>query len=196
VIVRGERLTAWSRQAETGGVCSTIQQYRVTQNQWHVPSDTHLPTYSFEISSSLTNTRGVHPPLWPWCIFPLFQIFPYFRHIFRLRGKFSKFYLSRNIFRFSSAKISDDLFLSHRPQISNFPLFSLFRYISPQFRENYYFPPTFKNAPLFSKISPALHTFCVFRFSLLWPWCIYASPNARTGRPWQTRMLFHTIDSL
>jgi len=20
---------------------------------------------------------------------------------------------------------------------------------------------------------------------LLWPWCIYASPNARTGRPWK-----------
>ena len=38
--------------------------------------------------------------------------------------------------------------------------------------------------PLFSKKSNTfLHTLCVFRFPLLWPWCIYASPNARTGRP-------------
>ena len=32
-------------------------------------------------------------------------------------------------------------FFSHRPQILNFPLFSLFRYIFPLLRENYYFPP-------------------------------------------------------
>jgi len=46
--------------------------------------------------------------------FPLFQISPYFRQIFRLCGKFSKFYLSPEKFvRFPSAKISDDLaFLS------------------------------------------------------------------------------------
>ena len=37
-------------------------------------------------------------------------------------------------------------FFSHWPQISNFPLFSLFHYISPLFRENYY-PPTFTNSP-------------------------------------------------
>src|SRR6218665_179052 len=38
-------------------------------------------------------------------------------------------------------------FFSHRAQISNFPLFSLFQYISPLFRENYYFPLTFINSP-------------------------------------------------
>jgi len=30
-------------------------------------------------------------------------------------------------------------FFSHRPQISNFPLFFLFQYISPLFHKNYYF---------------------------------------------------------
>src|SRR6218665_1021871 len=32
-------------------------------------------------------------------------------------------------------------------QISNFPLFSLFQYISPLFRENYYPPPYFDKCP-------------------------------------------------
>jgi len=27
------------------------------------------------------------------------------------------------------------------------------------------------------------NTLCVFRFPLVWPWCIYASYNALTGRP-------------
>src|SRR6218665_3613909 len=74
---------------------------------------------------------------------PLFQISPYFRKNFQTLWKFS-----RKLSRFPSAKISNDLFfLSHRPQISNFPLFSPFQYISPLFRENYYFLPTSKNFP-------------------------------------------------
>jgi len=28
-----------------------------------------------------------------------------------------------------------------------------------------------------------LHTLCVFRFPLVWLWCISASHNTRTGRP-------------
>src|SRR6218665_2767855 len=54
------------------------------------------------------------PPKAMMHFLPLFQISPYFGYIFRLRGKFSKFYFfpfSRKISRFSSAKISDDLFL-------------------------------------------------------------------------------------
>src|SRR6218665_2066294 len=42
-------------------------------------------------------------------------------------------------------------FFSHRPQILNFPLFSLFQYISPYF----------------VKFTCLLHTLCVFRFPLL-----------------------------
>ena len=35
-----------------------------------------------------------------------------------------------------------------------------------------------------------LQTFCDFRFPLLWPWCINASHNARTGRPWIRARLY------
>jgi len=35
----------------------------------------------------------------------------------------------------------------------------------------------------FVKFSYFVHAFCDFRFPLLLPWCIYASHNARTGRP-------------
>src|SRR6218665_1681265 len=46
--------------------------------------------------------------------------------------------------------MSDDLFFSHRPQISNFPLFLLFQYISSWFREIYNFPLLFyTNSPAF-----------------------------------------------
>src|SRR6218665_1170973 len=41
------------------------------------------------------------------------------------------------------------------------PPISLFQYISPLFFENYYFPPTFTNFPMFSK---NLHASYVFRF--------------------------------
>jgi len=98
--------------------------------------------------------------------YPLFQISLCFRgKIFRLRGNFSKCYLFLPIFSISSAKISDDLFsFFSQLQISNVPLFCLFQYI-PLVRENYYFPPTFINCPLFSFNLRVLHTLCVFRFS-------------------------------
>src|SRR6218665_2981696 len=73
--------------------------------------------------------------------------------------------LFRKMYRFSSAIISDDLFLviDHKFRIS--PLFSLFQYISLLFRENYYFPPTLKNfPPVLEKFTCFLHTLCVFRF--------------------------------
>ena len=100
--------------------------------------------------------------------FPPLQISPHFRKIFRLCGKFSKF---------SSAKISYDLFFSHRPRISvHFP---------PLSQKLLFPPPSFyKFPPLFSQNSPAFYILSVYFVSpLLWPWCIYASPNARTGRP-------------
>src|SRR6218665_719947 len=85
--------------------------------------------------------------------FPLcFRFPPYFRKIFGLSENFYNFTFSRKISSLSSAKISDDFFFSHRPQMSNSPLFSLFQYISPLFRENY-FPPYFdKFPPCFTQI--------------------------------------------
>jgi len=56
------------------------------------------------------------------------------------------------------------------------PLFSLFQYISSSISRNFLFPPTFPNFPHdFVKFTCFLHIFCVFRFPLVWPWCIYAS---------------------
>src|SRR6218665_432689 len=72
---------------------------------------------------------------------------------------FQIFTFSRIFSRFSSAKISDDLFYSHRPKISTFPYFPCFSTF-PGFREDYYFqlhctltncPPCFrKNHLLFT----------------------------------------------
>jgi len=91
---------------------------------------------------------------------------------------------SRKISWPSSAKISDELFFSHRPTNFEFPpLFSLFQYISPLFRKNYSFPYFYKFPPLFYANSPAFYILYVYCSPLLWPWCIYASPNARTWRP-------------
>ena len=94
------------------------------------------------------------------------------------------FTFSRQISRFSSAKISDDLFLVI-DQNFEFPLFFLFQHISPCFAK-IIISPTFKNfPPVLEKFTCFLHTLCVSFSPLLWPWCIYASPNARTGRPWR-----------
>ena len=46
------------------------------------------------------------------------------------------FTFSRKISRFSSAKISDDLFLVIDHKFRIYPLFSLFQYISPLFYKN------------------------------------------------------------
>ena len=53
-------------------------------------------------------------------------------------------------------------FFSHRPQISNFPLFLLFQCISRLFRENFSFSPTFPNSPLFQANSPAFYILYVY----------------------------------
>ena len=54
----------------------------------------------------------------------------------------------------------------------------------PCFAKTFYFPPTFTNfPPVFDKFT-CFYMLCVYFVSpLLWPWCIYASHNARTGRP-------------
>src|SRR6218665_1163626 len=83
--------------------------------------------------------RGVHPPWGNDAFSPFFQIFPYFREI------------SRFCF-------------SHQPQISNFPLFSLFQYIFPLFCENYWLPP------YFAKFPPVLEKFTCFYMKNI---CVY-----------------------
>ena len=92
-----------------------------------------------KISGTLNPEASI--PLRPWCISPLFQISPYFSKKFRtLKKIFAIWLFPRKISWFSYTKISDDLFLviDHIFRIS--PLFSLFQYISPLFRENYFFP--------------------------------------------------------
>src|SRR6218665_603647 len=79
--------------------------------------------------------------------FPLFHISSYLRKISR-RKFLQNLTFSHKIFRFSSAKISDDFFLSHSLQISNFPPISLFQFISSPISGNYSFPL------LLQKISP------------------------------------------
>src|SRR6218665_3388901 len=63
-------------------------------------------------------------------------------------------------FRFSSAKISDDLFLviDHKfpPYLACFSTF-------PPDWQKFLFPPTFTNfPPVFGKFTSFLHTFCVY----------------------------------
>jgi len=99
------------------------------------------------MESPITNLQaGASIPLRQWCI-PLFQIPSVSEKFSHSVENFPNFTFSRKIFRFSSTKISDDLFSflvnNHKFRI---PLFSLFQYIFPLFRQNY-FPHTFTNFP-------------------------------------------------
>jgi len=106
--------------------------------------------------------RGVHPP-WGHDVFPLFQIPPIFETFSESVQNFPNFTSSRKIVPFSSAKISDDFFLKKSPTNFEFPpVFSVLVHF-PLFRENYYFPPTFKNfSPMFSTNSPAFYMLSVY----------------------------------
>ena len=105
---------------------------------------------------------GASIPLWDHDAFSLcFRFSPLFSKNVKILWVILPF--PEKNFRFSSTKISDDLFFSHRPQILNFPLFCLFYYISPLIRKNYYFPLLSQiSPPVFGKFTSFLHTFCVF----------------------------------
>ena len=106
-------------------------------------------------------SRGVHPSETMMHFPPVSDFPPIF-------GKFSNSEENFHNMTFSSAEISDDLFFSHRPQISNSSLFSLLQYISPLFRQNYYFPLALENVTsALVKFTCFLHTLRVFRFPLL-----------------------------
>ena len=104
-------------------------------------------------------------PSSPWGndAFPLL-LFP--KKKFGLRGKFSQFDFFQRIFRFSSAKISHDIFffflvIDHKFWISYFHSFSTFLLL---FWENYYFPPphTFPNFPPDFVKFTCFYILCVF----------------------------------
>ena len=109
---------------------------------------------------------GASIPLWDHDAFlPCFRFPPISETFSDFLTHFYNVTFPRKIYWLSSAKISDDLFLSSTT--------------------NFEFPPCpiFKISPLFYANSPAFFILYVYFPPLLWPWCIYASPNARTGRP-------------
>src|SRR6218665_466294 len=118
--------------------------------------------------------------------------FPSVSDFFPISEKFSdsvenfpNFTFSRKIFRFSSAKISDDFFLviNHKFRIS--PCFPCFGYISLCFAKIIFSPLLSKMyPPIFEKFTCFLHTFCVFRFPLYFHHDAFM--HARTGRPWKS----------
>ena len=116
----------------------------------------------------------------------------------------------------SDSPISENL----SDSVENFPTFSttIFFYFHPQkflmtfflvIDSKFRIPPIFAvsvHSPLSEKIIICLYflkfppdlvkfTFfyilCVFHFPLVWPWCIYASHNARTGRPCSNIFISH-----
>src|SRR6218665_2332122 len=120
---------------------------------------------SIHFQQTINDIRGVHPPETMINFSPLFQISPYFRKIFGLSEIFLQFYLFRKISSLSSTKISDDLFFSHRPQISNFP---------PIFAVSVHFPPCFAKiilSPYFYKFPP-----CFRQIHLLFTYFTCISP--------------------
>jgi len=104
----------------------------------------HNGLESREKGDGVVNSRGVHSPsnLRQCCISPLFQIPSFFRKNSQTPPSvenFHNFTFFEKISRFSSAKISDDLF-SHRLKISNFYNIFDLSVIFPLFRINFHFP--------------------------------------------------------
>ena len=129
---------------------------------------------------------GASIPLRPWCIFPPVSDVPLFQKNFRTFWQICTILpFSEKFLDFHPPKFLMTFFVfSHPPQISNSPLFSLFQYISPCFAKIILSPYFYKFSPCFRQIH--LHAFYilyVYFSHLLWPWCIYASPNAHTGCP-------------
>src|SRR6218665_3217533 len=80
---------------------------------------------------------------------PLFQIPPIFEKCSESVENFPNFTFSQFFFPFSSAKISDGHFFSHRPTISNFPsVFPVSVHFPPVSRK-LLFLPYFQKSPLF-----------------------------------------------
>src|SRR6218665_2104923 len=94
---------------------------------------------------------------------PCFRFPPIFDKFSDSVENFQNVTFSRQNFRFSSAKISDDLFLVIDHKFS--PYFPCFSTCTPCFAKIIISPPTFKNfLPVFEKFTCFLHTLCVFCF--------------------------------
>src|SRR6218665_1976909 len=84
---------------------------------------------------------------------PCFRFSPYFRKIFRLCGKFSKFYLfPKNLLIFNPLKFLMTFFLVIEPQISNPPYFPCFSTFPPVFAKIITSPYFSQFLPCFRKI--------------------------------------------
>ena len=98
---------------------------------------------------------------------PCFRFLPCFRNFFQTPWKIfpiSQLYLFPKMFRFNPPKFLITIF-SNLLQILNFPLFSLFQYISPYFAKIIIFFPHFsKFAPYFRKIYVLFSYFMCFSF--------------------------------
>jgi len=103
----------------------------------------------------------------------------------------------QKIFQFSSTKIKFLMtFFSHWLNFE-FPLFSLFQNISLPISGKLLFPPTFANVPPdFVKFTSFYILYLFFVSPLVWPWCIYASHKACTGRPCPTASVPYCQPSL
>src|SRR6218665_1066803 len=90
--------------------------------------------------------------------FPLFSI-----NFLTFWKNFKNITFSRQNFPFSSAKISDDFFFSHRPQISDFPpIFPVLVHFPPDSQKFIISPLLFKISPLFSKNSTTFDILYVY----------------------------------
>ena len=132
---------------------------------------------------------------------PLFQTPPISEKNSDFVKIFQNLTFSRKISRFSSAEISDDLFFSHRPQISNFPpIFALSVHFPPVSRE-LLFPPYFGNfPPCFTQIH-LLFTYFTFpptltMMHLCITQCTYWTPLGVVGKGPVCNFLYLTNNSL
>ena len=124
-------------------------------------------------------------PLRQWCISPCFRFFPLFPKQFSDSVEnFPDFIFSQKMFRFFNP-----------PKFWISPYFRCVSTYPPYFEKiivSFYtyanFPPDFVKFTCFQYFRPY-----VFFVSLLWPWYIYASHNARTGLPWTYMNIGHAV---
>jgi len=108
--------------------------------------------------------RGVHPPLRPWCISPLFQISPLFsKNVQTLWKIFNILPFPEKFLDFHPPKFLMTFF-SHRPQISKFPSYFLCFSTFPSYLAKIIISPLYfeKFPPLFSKNSPSFYILYVY----------------------------------
>jgi len=116
--------------------------------------------------------RQGRPPPWDNDAFPLFHIFPTISQ-FDLFPKKCLNFILQNFWQ-------PFLVINHKFPHFLFPCFNSF----PPFRKIFLFPPTFQITRWFRKIYALFTYFACILVSLFFPWCIYASHNARTGCLW------------